>query len=241
MRIGRRPRDVPFPVTHAGLTVVVTRKANKNIYLRVHRASGEIRLTAPYDASDAKIRSVIESHGPWIEHHLTLVATRPAPTQRSVVDGIELPILGMLPVVNVNDRPGRSRVELREGVLTVFTGERGANPHALVESWLRAELRTRIQEIVARYEPVMGVRVADIGVRQMKTRWGTCNINARRIWLNLELGWLDPVYLDYVVLHEMVHLLERGHNRRFYSFMDQYMPAWKHRRKELREIGIQPR
>ena len=73
----------------------------------------------------------------------------------------------------------------------------------------------------------MGVSVADWGVRRMRSRWGSCNIRARRIWLNLELARRRPEYLEYVVVHEMVHLLERGHNRRFYAFMDMFLPNWR--------------
>jgi predicted metal-dependent hydrolase len=72
----------------------------------------------------------------------------------------------------------------------------------------------------------------------MRTRWGSCNIGARRIWLNLELGWLDPKYLEYVVVHEMTHLLERRHNRRFYALLETFMPEWRSLRHSLNAIGI---
>jgi predicted metal-dependent hydrolase len=88
--------------------------------------------------------------------------------------------------------------------------------------------------LITAWEPVMGVSVAEWGVKRMRTRWGSCNPRARRIWLSLELARRPIACLEYVVVHEMVHLLERGHNRRFYAFMDQFLPDWRSARAELR-------
>ena len=107
-------------------------------------------------------------------------------------------------------------------------------PHCW-KTWYRAQLRERIPAIIGTWEPVMGVSVAEWGVKRMKTRWGSCNPGARRIWLSLELARRPLYCLEYVVVHEMVHLLERGHNWRFYSFMDQFLPDWRHARAVLRD------
>ena len=87
--------------------------------------------------------------------------------------------------------------------------------------------------MIENWEPQMGVAVAEFGVKKMKTRWGTCNIRARRIWLNLELAKKRPELLEYVVIHEMVHLLERLHSKRFYGFMSKFLPEWKSLKDEL--------
>jgi predicted metal-dependent hydrolase len=105
---------------------------------------------------------------------------------------------------------------------------------ALLDEWYRRQLRDRIPMLITAWEPVMGVSVAEWGVKRMRTRWGSCNPRARRIWLSLELARRPIACLEYVVVHEMVHLLERGHNRRFYAFMDQFLPDWRSARAELR-------
>jgi hypothetical protein len=97
----------------------------------------------------------------------------------------------------------------------------------------RAELKARIPALLAQWEPVVGVRVTAWGVRQMRTKWGTCNIKARRIWLNLELARKPGHCLEYIVVHELVHLLERNHNARFRALMDRFLPDWRDRRAAL--------
>ncbi|MBU2817169.1 M48 family metallopeptidase, partial [Acidithiobacillus ferrooxidans] len=97
----------------------------------------------------------------------------------------------------------------------------------VIEDWHRQTLKERIPALIAHYEPIMDVRVAEWGVKRMRTRWGTCNIRARRIWLNLELVHYDVECLEYVVVHEMAHLRERLHNDRFKGILDQAMPDWR--------------
>ena len=103
----------------------------------------------------------------------------------------------------------------------------------MLHRWRRGQLRGRLARLVARWEPKVGERVAEVRIRKMKTRWGTCNAAARRIWLNLELAKKPPSCLEYVLVHEMVHLIERAHNERFRCLMDGLMPRWRTHRDEL--------
>ncbi len=102
----------------------------------------------------------------------------------------------------------------------------------------RRELRQAIPPLLAKWQPVIGVEARAWGIRRMKTRWGSCNVVAKRIWLNLELANRPPECLEYVVVHELVHLLERRHNARFYGFMDLYLPDWKALRKVLNSASL---
>ena len=104
---------------------------------------------------------------------------------------------------------------------------------AMLYTWYRARLREHIPEMVAKWEPRIGVTVADWRIRRMKTRWGTCNREAGRIWLNSELAKKPVSCLEYVVVHEMIHLIERGHNDRFRKILDRTMPGWRMRLYEL--------
>lgn len=117
--------------------------------------------------------------------------------------------------------------------LTVPAGTSKKQRQQVLQRWYRKLLQARIQEVLPKWEAVVGLRVADCRIRRMKTRWGSCNSTARRVWLNSELVKKPQRCLEYVLVHEMVHLLERNHNDRFRSYMDKFMPQWRHYRDEL--------
>ena len=108
----------------------------------------------------------------------------------------------------------------------------------MLNDWYRHHLKALLPDLIARWEPVVGVQVADWGVKKMKTRWGSCNTQECRVWLNLELAKKPPHCLEYVLVHEMVHLLERHHNAHFTALMDQYMPQWRLYRDELNQAPL---
>ncbi len=119
-------------------------------------------------------------------------------------------------------------------------GTDAAARRAVLERWYRRMLAEEIPDLVARWEPAMGVRVAEWRIKRMKTRWGTCNIRDRRIWLNLWLARMPPECLEYVLVHEMVHLLERRHNARFRAYMDRFLPQWRMYRERLQHMEAVP-
>ena len=108
----------------------------------------------------------------------------------------------------------------------------------MLQRWYRRLLRPQVAELIAKWEPIVGVDVADWGIKKMKTRWGTCNTEARRIWINLELAKKSPACLEYIVVHELVHLIERRHNERFRELMDRYLPQWRMYRDELNHAPL---
>lgn len=108
----------------------------------------------------------------------------------------------------------------------------------LLQQWYRRLLREQIPNLRAKWEPVIGVQVASCGIKRMKTKWGACNIEERRIWLNLELAKKPPACLEYILVHEMVHLLERHHNDRFRAYMDDFLPPWRLHREELNRAPL---
>lgn len=110
--------------------------------------------------------------------------------------------------------------------------------HTVLNEWYRAELKKLIPALLAKWSPVIGVTVLDWQVKQMKTKWGTCNIKAQRIWLNLELAKKPVACLEYIVVHEMVHLLERHHNARFLAYMNQFLPNWKQLKVALNRLPV---
>lgn len=143
----------------------------------------------------------------------------------------------MLNVIYTNER--KQGVEIRnKKYIDLYVRENTPKylRERVIMEWYRNRLKELIPPLISKWEPVMGVKVNEFGVKMMKTRWGTCNPSARRIWVSLELAKKSPICLEYIVVHEMVHLLERTHNERFTAYMDRFIPNWRAVKAELNEI-----
>lgn len=236
MKQGSRQLDV------GGLSVELVRKRIKNINLSVRGQEGRVRVSAPLRTSEREIRRFVESRLDWIRQHQTRLAALPEAQTLQYKNGELHVFLGRSYRLQVDEQSPRAAAARLNGddVLQLQVPRRAsaAQRQALLEAWYREQLCLLIPPLIARYEPIMGVRVAEWRIRKMKTRWGTCNIKARRIWINLELAKLPPDCLEHIVVHEMVHLLERGHNTRFYGFMDQFLPDWRQGRDVLRRHAL---
>ncbi|NLZ55355.1 MAG: M48 family metallopeptidase [Clostridiaceae bacterium] len=228
-----------------GIEITVTRKRIKNVYLSVHLPTGEVRLSAPFRMSEAELRRFVQSKSDWLERKLRESMRRPPRTEPRFVDGEGHPFLGRSYVLRVIEDSGRrSRVVLipessdesstvGEIHLYVRAQSTEAERGKILEDFYRAELQRLIPRYLEKWEPIVGVKVTEWRVRKMKTRWGSCNIAQRRIWISLALAKYDPKYLEYVIVHELAHLHERLHNDRFKRRMDAYLPDWRIRRREL--------
>jgi predicted metal-dependent hydrolase len=122
--------------------------------------------------------------------------------------------------------------------LQVRPGSSASKREEVIRLWYRQRLREQVGPLLEKWEPRVGVRVTEAGIRRMKTRWGSCNMGARRIWLNLELAKKPVACLEYILVHEMAHLLERHHNERFRELMDRILPTWRLRREELNRAPL---
>lgn len=219
----------------SGLKIDVLRKNVKNLNLRVYPAECRVRISVPRRIPDSEVTRFIEGKLPWIRKHLANYRERPKSEPKKFITGELHPVWGQnLKLILIEkDKPPRVFVGDGNLHLSVRPGTVQRKRASVLKEWYRDELKQKIPELIKKWEPQMGVKVEEFGVKQMKTRWGTCNIRARRIWLNLELAKKRPELLEYVVVHEMVHLLERLHNKRFYGFMSRYLPNWKSLKNEL--------
>jgi len=224
-----------------GFLVEVTRKKIKHFHLRVHRLDGQVRVSAPRDMTERAIRSMIVSRLDWIrEKHKRAKALKPGPPPE-YVSGERHWFQGRPYELKVLERGGPGRVYADGGrvlAMQIKPGSGASKRRAVLEDWYRSHLRSAVPELVGRWEPALGVEVAEWRIKRMKTRWGTCNPVARRIWLNLALAKQPPACLEYVVVHEMVHLLERGHNTRFYAYLDRFLPGWRAHREALHRAAL---
>lgn len=216
-------------ITIDDIEIKLTKKKIKNIRLSVHPPHGEVRISAPFSVKDKTIRSFVLEKLEWIKTQQNKFKNSKVAALPSYLAGESHYFLGnkyVLNMININKNP--SKVELREGYIDLYikVGCTKEQRERLLKEWYRKQLKERISALIAKWEPIMGVKVEEFGVKQMKTRWGTCNTSAKRIWINLELAKKSPDCLEYIVVHEMVHLLERNHNEKFNAYMNQFLPHW---------------
>ena len=221
-----------------GVEIEVTRKAVKNLRISVHPPDGRVRVGAPLVTSESFLQAAIRARLAWIRQKQALLTqAQPAMRQRYSAGETHY-FLGHPYRLNVLAHKGPAKVCIRnEKVIDFFVREGSADAQrekAFLE-WYRAQLRVVIPLLLDKWQPIVGVAVKEWGIKRMKTRWGTCNVAARRIWLNLELAKKPFACLEYVVVHELVHLLEGSHNARFWGFMDQFLPEWRTSKKQLNQ------
>lgn len=225
----------------ANLEVEVVRKDIKNMHLAVYPPSGRIRLAAPATTNDDVIRLFAISKIGWIKKHIKNFQNQDRETPRDYVSGESHYFNGRRYLLNVIPKDGYCKVELKNNkeinlyIKPNATRDDKANA---IQKWYRKELKKCLPELIEKWEKTIGVQSNGWGVKQMKTKWGTCNIEEKRIWLNLELAKKPKACLEYVIVHELVHLLERNHNDNFVGYLNQFMPKWRLNRDELNRLPI---
>jgi len=220
-----------------GLAVEVVRKDIKNVHLGVYPPKGRVRVAVPLRIDDEAVRLAVISRLGWIRRHQDRFKNQERQSEREMITGESHYVQGRRYRLDVIEHKGPASVWLPNNTtlqLRVRPGTDREKREAVLYQWYRQQMREQIPELIAKWEPVIGVAIADWGIKKMKTRWGTCNIRARRIWLNLELAKKPVHCLEYIIVHEMVHLLERLHNDRFRKYMENFMPQWQMHRDELK-------
>jgi len=227
-------------ITVGDVIVDVVRKEIKNLHLAVYPPDGRVRIAAPYRLNDEALRLFTISRLGWIRRQQAKFASQERHSPREYVSGESHYFRGKRYRLRVIEQPGPGRIKRHARILELVVpkGSDGSRRQRILHTWYRVHLRAEIAPLIARWEPVMGVKVAEWGIKQMKTKWGTCNREAARLWFNLELAKKSLQCLEYVVVHEMVHLLERQHNDRFISYMDRFLPHWRLYRAELNHAPL---
>ncbi len=221
-----------------GLSVEVVRKNIKNLYVRVYPPDGQVRVSAPLRLDDEAVRLAIVSRLGWIRRQQDKCIQAGLQSRREMVTGESHYYQGRHYQLDVIEHDGAAAVRLRDNAvleLRVRPGAGRAKREEVLNNWYRKRLRERIVPLITKWEPKIGVSVAECRIKKMKTKWGSCTPEARRIWLNLELAKKPESCLEYVLVHEMVHFFERRHNERFRGLMDQAMPNWRVHEGELNQ------
>ena len=225
----------------SGLIVEVVRKKIKNLHVRVYPPAGNVRVSAPLCVTDEAVRLAIINHLSGIERQREKCGGLEPQPDLKFVSGESLHFQGRRYGLNVVvGHKGPVRVVVRnDSTIDLYAGSSSGSSggssgrEKIFLKWYRQQLKELVPPLIRKWESIIGEKVADWGVKQMKTRWGTCNIQARRIWLNLELVKMPVDCIEYIVVHEMVPLLERHHNGRFTALMDKFMPDWRLIRDKL--------
>ena len=224
-----------------GTPVEVVRRDIKNLHVGVYPPSGRVRVAAPVSLDDDAVRLAVISRLGWIRRKQAKFEQQDRQSQREFVTGESHYFEGRRYRIDVAEREGSPTVHLLNNTkitLSVRPGTNRDKREAILHQWYRHQLRSRVPALLAKWEPKVGAQVAEVHIRKMKTRWGTCNRAARRIWLNLELVKKPASCLEYIVVHEMAHFIERSHNDRFRDLMDRLMPQWRMHRDELNRAPL---
>ena len=219
----------------------IVRKEIKNLHLGVYPPHGRVRVAAPLRLDDAALRLAIISRLAWIRRQQAGFEKQERQSQREYVSGESHYYSGRRYRLDVVEHAGRPAVRLPNNStlrLLVAPGADRDAREAVLQRWYRAQLRGRLPPLRAHWERRIGVTVADLRIRKMKTLWGSCNSDAGRIWLNLELAKKPDPCLLYVLVHEMIHLLERNHTERFRALMDRHLPRWPLYRDQLNSLPL---
>lgn len=223
-------------MTVSGLRVSVVRKGIRNLHLGVYPPDGRIRVAAPLAVSDAAVRVAVIGKLPWIKRQRAAFERQARESQREMVSGESHYYRGRRYRLQVVETDARPRVELRGHhglVLHVRPEWTAEDRERLLQRWYRERLRDLVPRLLDKWQDELHVTVREWGIKRMKTKWGSCNPKARRIWLNLELIKKPPACLEYVLVHELVHLLAPNHGAGFLGLMNRHLPTWRRRRTEL--------
>ena len=185
---------------------------------------------------DAEIREFAESRAGWIKKHFENSPSSDRKISEEYTNGSTHYLWGEPFELRVDDRAKRysvARIDSTTVELRVKSGSDQSVRERVMREWYRRELKRPIPKLIKKWEPVMKVSVKEWNVKKMKTRWGTCNTRAGRIWISLHLAKMAPEFLEYILVHEMTHLLEKGHTRRFYRLMDNFYPGWREIDKKM--------
>ncbi len=222
------------------ITIEVVLKNIKHIHLTVHPPQGKVRVTAPRRMQLETIRLFALSKLQWIRKKQEAMRLQDRETIREYLNRESHCVWGKRYLLRVVERDAPATVALghSELLLHVRAGTDQSHHRELLASWYRDQLRVAVEPLIKQWSGVLGVSVKRLFVQQMKTKWGSCNPRARTIRLNTELAKKPPEYLEYVLLHELVHLIEPSHNDRFYSILARHLPQWSSLRDQLNRTPL---
>ncbi len=223
-----------------GIVLEVVKKDIKNVHLSVYPPAGKVRISAPLSMNSDTIRVYAVSKLDWIKQQQKKLQAQERETPREYLDRESHYVWGKRYLLKRIEQHAAPTVELKHSalLLSIRPGSSEDKKQIVLEEWCREQLKKVVPSLISTWAPLMGVNVQRFFVQRMKTKWGSCNSRNGSIRLNTELAKKPPECLEYIVVHEMAHLLEPTHNQRFVALMDQFMPKWKFYRDILNRLPV---
>ena len=227
-------------ISLGNISVDVVQKDIKHLHLSVYPPTGRVTIAAPNRMDIDTIRVYAISKLDWIKKQQIKFKEQAREAPREYLSRESHYYLGKRYLIKVIEQDAAPTVILKYNTIEIYVrpGADTEKKHEVLEGWYRNRLKEMIPEYITKWEKVMNVKVEEFAIKKMKTKWGTCNASAGRIWLNLELAKKPFKCTEYIIVHEMVHLLERSHNDRFVALMDKFLPQWRHYKDELNKLPI---
>lgn len=222
----------------SNIPIELEKKRIKNMYLRILPPDGRVHISAPMKMSEEEIYHFVDQKLSWIMVQQTKIKQRGTHQDLQYITGEQINIWGCSYVLSVRKAMTRNYIEVigDEILLYIKPDSTKEQRVKLMNTWYKKALEAEIPFLLARWERTIGVSSSGYCIRDMKTRWGTCNIRTKKICLNLQLAKKPPKCLEYVVVHELVHLLEKSHNSVFKGYMDRFLPDWRRIKSELNMV-----
>ena len=222
------------------ITIDVEVKDIKHVHLSVFPPLGRVRIAAPLRMDMDTIRIYAISKLAWIktQQHRFLKQVREAP--REYLNKESHYVLGKRYMLKVIELDAPPLVKVKHHTIELYLRPKSdiQKRQVIMDEWYRQQLKQPAPPVIEQWEKIMGVSINEFAIKKMKTKWGTCNREAKRIWLNLELAKKPFHCIEYIIVHELAHLLERSHNGNFIAIMDNFLPEWKHLKNELNKLPI---
>lgn len=228
-------------ITINDISIEVLRKDIKNIHLGVYPPNGRVRIAAPLQTKEDVLKVFAITKLSWIKRQQKKFKEQERQSPREYKQRESHYFLGRRYLLNIVVQDAAPKVVLkRKAYIHLYVRPNTATEkrQQILMEWYRAELKKLVPSIITKWEERMNVQVNGWQIKQMKTKWGTCNIQKKKVWLNLELAKKPLHAIEYVVVHEMVHLLERHHNETFLAYMDKFLPNWKQLKAELNQLPV---
>ena len=230
-----------YQIEISDFTIDVILKNIKNIHLSVYPPMGRVRIAAPLETDNETIKLFALSKLPWIRRNQRKFEQQDRQSVRVLETRESHYFAGRRYLLRVIEHEASPKVEIKSKThidLYIRPNTSTEQRQSILNEWYRRQLKNLIPDIITKWEKIIDVQVNKWGVKQMKTKWGTCNIEDKRIWINLELAKKPIQCLEYIVVHEMIHLLERHHNDRFLFYIDKFLPQWKKLKVELNTLPV---
>ena len=222
------------------LSIAVTRKAIKNVHLSVHPPEGRVTVSAPTDTRLEVVRAYAISKLSWIRKQQEVLRNQDRETPRSFIERESHYLWGRRHLLTVIEKDRKPEVKVDHKRITLYVRPESdrAKRESVIHDWHKSMLHELIQTLIRKWEPRLGIKVKAYFLQRMKTKWGGCKHNAGHIRLNTELVKKPKDLIEYVIVHEMIHLIEPTHNDRFISLLSQHYPTWREARSELNELPL---